>query len=285
MENLRLRAETLVEALPYIRQYHGRSVIVKFGGHAMSGEDLSSQVMRDIVLMNAVGMRPVVVHGGGPQVSTMMSRLGVEAKFVDGLRVTDDQTLEVAEMVLAGTINKGIVGQIHEHGGRGVGLSGRDAGVIVAEPAANGTLGHVGEVTEIHPDLLLNLLDGGFIPVLCSISEGPGGKALNVNADVVAGHMAKALAPASLIMLTDVPGVLADPADPTSRISQLSVSEARSMLASGAADKGMIPKLEACLTALEGTGNRVHIIDCRVPHSVIMELLTDEGIGTLVVPD
>lgn len=285
MENLRLRAETLVEALPYIRQYHGRSVIVKFGGHAMSGKDLSSQVMRDIVLMNTVGMRPVVVHGGGPQVSTMMSRLGVEAKFVDGLRVTDDQTLEVAEMVLAGTINKGIVGQIHEHGGRGVGLSGRDAGVIVAEPAANGNLGHVGKVTEIHPDLLLNLLDGGFIPVLCSISEGPGGKALNVNADVVAGHVARALAPASLIMLTDVPGVLADPTDPTSRVSQLSVSEARGMLASGAADKGMIPKLEACLTALEGAGNRVHIIDGRVPHSVIMELLTDEGIGTLVVPD
>ncbi|MBD3176664.1 MAG: acetylglutamate kinase [Armatimonadia bacterium] len=285
MENLRLRAETLVEALPYIRQYHGRTVVVKFGGHAMTSEELSRQVMSDIVLMNTVGMRPVVVHGGGPQVSSMMSRLGVEARFVDGLRVTDDETLEVAEMVLAGTINKGIVGQIHEHGGRAVGLSGRDAGVIVAEPAANGELGHVGEVREIRPGLLENLLDGGFVPVLCSISEGPHGKALNVNADVAAGHVARALSPASLIVLTDVPGVLADPEDPDSRISQLTVSQARDMLQSGAAGKGMIPKLEACLEALHGQGNRVHIIDGRIPHAVIMELLTDEGIGTLVVPD
>lgn len=285
IQDLRLRAETLVEALPYIRQYHGRTIVVKFGGHAMTGEELSSQVMRDIVLMSAVGMRPVVVHGGGPQVSTMMSRLGVEARFVDGLRVTDDETLEVAEMVLAGTVNKGIVGQIHGHGGRAVGLSGRDAGVIIAEPTADGQLGHVGEVREIHPGLLVHLLDGGFIPVLCSISEGPGGKALNVNADIVAGHVAKALAPSTLVMLTDVPGVLADPADPASRISQLYVSQARRMLASREADKGMIPKLEACLTALEGEGNRVHIVDGRVPHSVIMELLTDEGIGTLVAWD
>ncbi len=285
MENLRLRAETLVEALPYIRRYHGRTVVVKYGGAAMLSEELSREVMRDVVLMNLVGMRPVVVHGGGPQVSEMMGRLGAEAKFVNGLRVTDETTLEVAEMVLAGKINKGIVGLIQDLGGLAAGLSGRDGDLIRARQAAAAELGFVGEIDAIQPGLLTNLLDGGFIPVVCSIAAGPNGHALNVNADTAAGAVARALAPCSLITLTDVPGVLEDPQDPSTLISRLTETQARSMLAKPEFAKGMGPKLEACLLALEGDGNRVHIIDGRLPHAVIMELLTDTGIGTLVVRD
>jgi len=285
MEQLRAKAQTLVEALPYIKQYHGRTIVLKYGGNAMIDTELSRQVMRDVVLMATVGMRPVVVHGGGPQVSDMMARLGAEPKFVDGMRVTDEQTLEIAEMVLAGSINKGIVGLIHGLGGQAVGLSGRDGECVKARQVGNAELGLVGEVTEIETSLLVNLLDGGFVPVLCSIAAGPGGKALNVNADLVAGHVAKALAPSSLIVLTDVTGVMDDPSDEATLISELPASRARELLSSGAAEKGMIPKLEACLAALEAEGNRVHIIDGRIPHSVIMELLTDRGIGTLVVRD
>lgn len=285
MENLKLRAETLVEALPYIRKYHGRRVVVKFGGAAMVDEGLSREVMRDVVLMSTVGMQPIVVHGGGPQVSEMMARLGVEARFVNGLRVTDDQTLEVAEMVLAGSVNKAIVGLIQSLGGQAVGLSGRDGGVIRARPVQSPELGHVGEVEAVRSELLATLLQGGFVPVLCSIALGPSGTALNVNADTVAGAVARALAPASLIFLTDVAGVLADRSDENSRISQLSATEARSMLGDGSAGGGMLPKLSACLDALEAPENRVHIIDGRIPHALIMELLTDAGIGTMVVQD
>jgi len=251
----------------------------------MVDAELSRHVMRDVVLMATVGMRPVVVHGGGPQVSEMMSRLGAEPRFVGGMRVTDEQTLEIAEMVLAGTINKGIVGLLHELGGRAVGLSGRDGECVKARQVENAELGLVGDVSEIDSSLLVKLLDGGFVPVLCSIAAGPGGKALNVNADLVAGHVAKALAPASLVVLTDVAGVMEDPSDETTLISELPASRAREMLSTGAAEKGMIPKLGACLAALDAEGNRVHIIDGRIPHSVIMELLTDRGIGTLVVRD
>ncbi len=278
-----LRAETLVEALPHIQRYHGRTVIVKYGGAAMAAEDLSREVMRDIVLMGLVGIRPVVVHGGGPQVSQWMERLGAEPVFVDGRRVTDEQTLEVAEMVLAGTINKSIVGLIQSLGGKAVGLSGRDGGTVHAVPFEGGALGHVGEVDRIDARLVLHLLEGGFVPVLSSIAEGPDGGALNVNADSVAGALAKALAPCSVILLSDVPGVLADAADPESLISRLSAAQAREMLSGPGATKGMIPKLEACLTALEGAGNTVHLVDGRVPHSVLIEVLTDEGIGTMVV--
>lgn len=280
-----VRAETLVEALPHIQRYHGRTVIVKYGGAAMAAEDLSREVMRDIVLMRLVGIRPVVVHGGGPQVSQWMERLGAEPVFVNGRRVTDEQTLEVAEMVLAGTISKSIVGLIQSLGGRAVGLSGRDGAIVRAVPFDGGALGHVGEITEVDARLVLHLLDGDFVPVISSIAEGPGGAALNVNADSVAGALARELAPCSLILLSDVPGVLADASDPDSLISRLTVSEARAMLSGASASKGMIPKLEACLTALEGAGNTVHLVDGRIPHSVLIEVLTDEGIGTMVVAD
>jgi acetylglutamate kinase len=280
-----VRAETLIEALPHIQRYHGRTVIVKYGGAAMAAEDLSREVMRDIVLMSLVGIRPVVVHGGGPQVSQWMERLGAEPVFVDGRRVTDEQTLEVAEMVLAGTINKSIVGLLQSLGGRAVGLSGRDGGTIRARQFEDGALGFVGEVAEVDARLVLHLLEGDFVPVISSIAEGPGGSALNVNADSVAGALARVLAPCSLLLLSDVPGVLADANDEGSVISRLSASEAHAMLSGKSASKGMIPKLEACLTALEGEGNTVHLVDGRVPHSVLIEVLTDEGIGTMVVPD
>lgn len=280
------RARILVEALPYFRKYHGRTVVVKYGGAAMTEPGLRDQVMQDIVLMQTVGLSPILVHGGGPEVSEAMKKVGKEPVFVRGLRVTDEETVRIAEMVLAGPTNKGIVTLIHRHGGRAVGLSGKDGNLLVARrmEVDGADLGFVGDVDEINPHIIETLVAGGYVPVICSIAVGRGGETYNVNADHVAGFLAAELKAEKLLLLTDVRGILRDVKDPNSLISELTAAEARALIANGSVDRGMIPKVESCLKAIEGGVPRAHILDGRAPHSILTELFTDHGIGTMVIP-
>jgi acetylglutamate kinase len=275
----------LVEALPYIRRYHGKTFVIKYGGAAMVDEGLKAAVTQDVVLMHYVGLRPILVHGGGPEITGVMRRLGKEATFVNGLRVTDAETIEIVEMVLAGKTNKGIVSLIQQHGGQAVGLSGKDGNLLVAERHAPGgaDLGFVGEVRQIHPRLLYSLCESGYIPVISSVATGPAGETFNINADTVAGQLAAELRAEKLILLTDVPGILADVTDPGSLIHQLDATGARELLVSGRVGKGMIPKIEACLLATERGVPRAHILDGRTPHGLLTEVFTDSGVGTMIV--
>ncbi|MGB9620065.1 MAG: acetylglutamate kinase [Armatimonadota bacterium] len=278
-------ASILVQALPYIQRYYGRTMVIKYGGNAMVDENLKRSVCRDIVLMHFVGMKPILVHGGGPEISAVMQKVGKEPTFVNGLRVTDAETMEIVEMVLAGKTNKGIVSIINSLGGRAVGLSGKDANLIVAEKAESSVdLGFVGEVAKINPQILLDLLEHGYIPVVSSVAIGPNGESLNVNADHIAGEIAAEVRAAKLIMMTDVAGIYRDFSDKSTFISELAVSEARAMIESKQIDRGMIPKVEACITALAGAVERTHIIDGTMPHSLLIEIFTDTGIGTMIVP-
>jgi acetylglutamate kinase len=278
-------ANILVQALPYIQQYSGRTMVIKYGGNAMVDEDLKRSVCRDVVLMHYVGMKPILIHGGGPEISAVMARVGKEPTFVNGLRVTDAETMEIVEMVLAGKTNKGIVSIINSLGGRAVGLSGKDANLIVAEKAASEVdLGYVGEVAKINPTILTDLLEHNYIPVVSSVAIGPNGESFNVNADHIAGEIAAEVKAAKLIMMTDVPGIYREFSDKSTFISELAVSDARAMIESKQIDKGMIPKVEACMTALSGAVERTHIIDGTMPHSLLIEIFTDTGIGTMIVP-
>ncbi|MEJ5297510.1 MAG: acetylglutamate kinase [Armatimonadota bacterium] len=277
------QASILVEALPYIRRYYGKTIVIKYGGAAMVDERLKEGVCQDVVLMHYVGMRPVLVHGGGPEVSEVMRRLGKEPSFVNGLRVTDAETMEIVEMVLAGKTNKSIVGAINRQGGQAVGLSGRDADLIVADKAqAEVDLGFVGQVRQVNPGILETLAAGGYIPVISTVACGPDGESYNVNADSVAGEMAARLKAEKLILMTDVPGILQDVHDPDSLISAMSADEAMEMVRSGRASRGMIPKIEACVAAVRGGVERAHIIDGRRPRALLMEIFTDTGIGTMI---
>ncbi|MGQ9808572.1 MAG: acetylglutamate kinase [Armatimonadota bacterium] len=277
------QASILVEALPYIRRYYGKTIVIKYGGAAMVDERLKEGVCQDVVLMHYVGMRPVLVHGGGPEVSEVMRRLGKEPSFVNGLRVTDAETMEIVEMVLAGKTNKSIVGAINRQGGQAVGLSGRDADLIVADKAqAEVDLGFVGRVRQVNPGILETLAAGGYIPVISTVACGPDGESYNVNADSVAGEMAARLKAEKLILMTDVPGILQDVEDPDSLISAMSADEAMEMVRSGSASRGMIPKIEACVAAVRGGVERAHIIDGRRPRALLMEIFTDTGIGTMI---
>jgi acetylglutamate kinase len=277
------QASILVEALPYIRRYYGKTIVIKYGGAAMVDERLKEGVCQDVVLMHYVGMRPVLVHGGGPEVSEVMRRLGKEPSFVNGLRVTDAETMEIVEMVLAGKTNKSIVGAINRQGGQAVGLSGRDADLIVADKAqAEVDLGFVGRVRQVNPGILETLAAGGYIPVISTVACGPDGESYNVNADSVAGEMAARLKAEKLILMTDVPGILQDVEDPDSLISAMSADEAMEMVRSGRASRGMIPKIEACVAAVRGGVERAHIIDGRRPRALLMEIFTDTGIGTMI---
>jgi len=286
-----VRASTLIEALPYIRQYHGATFVVKYGGSAMASETLSDAVMQDIVLLSLVGVRVIVVHGGGPQVSAMMRRLGKEPTFVQGQRVTDAETMEIAEMVLAGRVNKDIAARIQRLGGKAVGLSGCDGGLLSASrktmETADGAvdLGFVGDITAVDTTILQTLTERGFIPVVCSIGVGPDGESLNINADHAAGRVAAALGAQKVLMLTDVRGVMRDPADPSSLIASLSVAEAEGLVVDGVAEGGMIPKLRACIDAVKAGAEKAHIVDGRIEHAILIEVFTDEGVGTMVVPD
>ena len=275
------RAEVLIQALPYIQNYYGKTVVVKYGGSAMEDEALKKAVMGDVVLLTLVGVKIVLVHGGGPEISATLKKLGKESVFVGGLRVTDKETVEVAQMVLAGKVNKGLVNLIQNVGGRAVGISGMDGHLIEAK-MLDEKLGYVGEIVAIHPEPIKDLLEKGYIPVVSTIGCDKAGNTYNINADTAAAYIAGALQAESLINMTDTKGVLMDAADPDSLIVRLSLSDIPKLQESGVVTGGMIPKLECCAHAVEKGANRAFIIDGRVPHAILIEMLTDEGIGTMV---
>lgn len=280
----RERMHVLTEALPYLRQWQGKTVVVKYGGAAMDDPILRDSVAKDLALLHYVGIRVVVVHGGGPQVTDMMKRLGLEAKFVGGLRVTDEATMEVAQMVLVGLVNKDLVSLIQKHGGKAVGLSGKDAGLIQATKLEHeaGDLGSVGDIVDVDTSVIDVLTDAGYVVVVSTIGIGEGGESYNINADTAAGAVATALNAEKLIVLSDIPGLLDNVDDETSLLSRLTPEQAQACVADGKVSKGMIPKLEACLLAIAGGVPRAHMIDGRLPHSMLIELFTDAGIGTMI---
>lgn len=289
MTNPDLQAEVLIQALPYIRQFAGATLVVKYGGAAMLDEELKRAVMRDVVLMKYVGVNPILVHGGGPEVSEAMRRMGKEPEFIGGLRKTDAETMEIVEMVLAGKTNKSIVAHLNAEAGQSdgaglaVGLSGKDANLFVAvKETEQGDLGYVGRISSVNPGIIHTLTNAGYIPVVSSVAVGTDGASYNLNADTAASALAVSLKAKKLILMTDVEGLYRDFSDKSSLISEMTASEARDFIGSGAVDKGMIPKLAACVEAVEDGVERAHIIDGRRPHSLLIEVFTDTGIGTMV---
>jgi acetylglutamate kinase len=278
------RAAVLLEALPYIQRFRGAVVVVKYGGNAMVDPDLGRNVADDVVLLRAVGLRPVVVHGGGPQISALMARLGKEPEFRDGLRVTDAETVDIARMVLVGKVNRDIVAAINVHGPLAVGLSGEDAGLILAG-ARNPDLGYVGDVMAVNPTILHQLLAEDLIPVVSTIGSDAVGQAYNINADTVAGALAEALGAEKAVFLTDVAGLLADVDDPASLISAITAGELSAMIGDGRLSGGMIPKVAAALHAVEHGVGSAHLLDGRVPHVLLLELFSDAGIGTMITAE
>lgn len=276
-------SEVLVQALPYFKEWCGKIVVVKYGGNAMLNEELKQAVMEDIVLLNTIGIKVVLVHGGGPEINHMLDRVGKESKFVDGLRYTDGETMEIVQMVLTGKLNKDIVGILLQKGGKAVGLSGVDAGLLRAKKTDK-DLGFVGEVTDVNPDILLSMLDRGFIPVVSTVALGEQGDdaRYNINADTAAAKIAVALHAEKFVQLTNVPGILRNIDDPTTLIKRIERTAIGSLKATGVIAGGMIPKIECCETALNGGVPRTHIIDGRVPHSLLIEMFSDRGIGTMV---
>ena len=275
------RARALVEALPYIRRFRGAVVVVKYGGHAMTDPGLAASFARDIVLVQAVGLHPVVVHGGGPQIGEHLRKLGKQSEFRDGLRVTDAETLEVARMVLVGKVGRDIVGAINANGGSALGLSGED-GRLVTAVARDPALGFVGDVAAVDPGVIERLLAEEIVPVVSSIGADTAGQAYNINADTMAAALAGALGAAKAVYLTDVPGLLADADDESSLVSRANVAEVEAMIASGAVSGGMIPKARACVAAVRQGAGSAHMLDGRIPHAVLLELFTDAGIGTMI---
>jgi len=278
-----LRASVLSEALPYIQRFAGRRIVVKYGGAAMVREDLREAVFRDLTLLACVGVQPVVVHGGGPEINQWLGRLAIEPRFSNGLRVTDAPTMEVVEMVLVGRVNKQIVNGINQLGGRAVGFSGSDGNLVRARTWGDGANGLVGEVASLDPSVLIPLLDLGYIPVISSVAPDAEGQAHNINADTVAGELAASLQAEKLVLLTDTAGILRDRHDPLSLIRQLTLSEARQLIADGVVEGGMTPKTECCIRALAQGVKAAHIVDGRHPHALLLEVFTDAGIGTMVV--
>ena len=288
------KAEILVDALPYIQEFYGTTVVIKYGGNAMINDALKENVMRDVALMKFVGIRPILVHGGGPEITGFLKKVGKESSFVSGLRVTDEETVEIAEMVLDGKLNSEIVGLLNLRGVRAVGLSGKDAGLIKAKKKLATVyendmehevdIGYVGAITEIDTALITDLLNQGYVPVIAPIGMGEHGESYNINADYVAAEIAGAMRAEKMLLLTDVEGVYQDFTDKGSLISQLRMDEAKEYIRSGVIDGGMIPKVEACLRALEAGAHKAHIIDGRLAHSIILEIFTSRGIGTMVLP-
>ena len=276
------KAGLLVSALPYIQKYAGKIIVVKYGGNAMTSEELKDAVMEDLVLLSMVGVQVVLVHGGGPEISDMLRRVGKESVFRNGLRVTDAETVEIVQMVLAGKLNKSLVALLQKKGGRAIGLSGQDGGMIRAE-MKDPDLGFVGEITDVDPRPVLDLLDAGYIPVISTVGCDAEGNAYNINADTAAARIASVLGAESLIVMTDIAGLLRDKDDPSTLISQVKLSEVDGLLSNGVISGGMIPKIECCVDALKSGVGKVFIIDGRVKHSIIMETLTDEGLGTMLV--
>jgi acetylglutamate kinase len=275
------RAGALVEALPYIQRFRGAVVVVKYGGNAMTDPALATTFAEDIVLLRSVGLKPVVVHGGGPQIGDLLGRLGKETEFVDGLRVTDEETLDVARMVLVGKVGRDIVGAINVHGAYAVGLSGEDGGLITAAPR-DPSLGFVGDVVSVQPGIIERLLAEDMIPVVSTIGSDAAGQAYNINADTVAGALAGALGAEKVVYLTDVPGLLTDVDDPGSIIARADVADLEALIADGTIGGGMIPKVRACIEAVQAGARSAHMLDGRIPHVLLLELFTDAGIGTMV---
>ena len=292
MKELIKKADVLIEALPYIRQFSDKIVVIKYGGSAMESEQLKQNVIQDIVLMKFVGIKPVIVHGGGKKVSKIMSRMGKEPEFVQGLRITDGETVEIAEMVLAGSINKGIVQLINQLGGQAVGLCGKDGNLIQAKKyemtnelgnpiAVN--LGYVGEITRVEPEVITTLLGANYIPVVAPNGVGEDGATYNINADTVAGEMAAALKAEKLILLTDQLGIMRDLEDQTTLIPSIMTDEIDKLVADNVIKSGMLPKVGACITALKAGVTKTHIIDGRLPHTILLEIFTSTGIGTEII--
>ncbi len=275
------RADALIEALPYIQQFRDSVVVVKLGGNAMVDPELLGTFAQDVVLLRSVGLRPVVVHGGGPQIGALLKRLGKSSEFVGGLRVTDAETLDVARMVLVGKVGRDIVGAINVHGAFAVGVSGEDGGLITAEPTDE-ALGFVGSIASVQPGILERLLAEQMIPVVSTIGADRAGQAYNINADTVAGALAGALGAEKAVYLTDVAGLLTDPYDPSSIVPRTTVCELEAMIADGTIYGGMIPKVRACVDAVNSGAASAHLLDGRIPHVLLLELFTDAGIGTMV---
>lgn len=274
------RAGILVHALPYIKKYTGKILVIKYGGNAMINEELQDSVVRDIVLLSLIGVKVVLVHGGGPEITEMLGRVGKQTQFVDGLRVTDRETVEIAQMVLAGKINKSLVNRLECSGGRAIGLSGLDGHMILAQ-IRDERLGYVGRIRKVDPKPILDILEKGYIPVVSTLGCDEDGNVYNINADTAAAKIAAALGAESLIALTDTPGILMDKNDPSSLISHITVEQTEQLIADGVISDGMIPKVECCTNAVLDGVRRVFIIDGRIPHAILIETLTDEGIGTM----
>jgi acetylglutamate kinase len=286
------RADILLEALPYIRRFYNKTIVIKYGGHAMTDEELKDKFARDVVMMKYIGLHPVVVHGGGPQIGSLLKKLGKESKFIQGMRVTDQETMNIVEMVLVGMVNKEIVGLINQHGGKAVGLSGKDGNLVVAEkyylnedkaqhtPSEIIDIGLVGKVKEVNAELIVSLAQNGFIPVIAPTGIGEKGETYNINADIVAGEVAAALKAEKLLLLTDVAGVL----DNDKRlIHTMTNQDALNLIDDGTVEGGMFPKVKCCLKALRGGVRKAHIIDGRLKHAILLEVFTDKGIGTEIV--
>ncbi len=278
------RAEVLTQALPYIKRYNGKIVVIKYGGNAMINEQLKQQVMEDIVLLWLIGVKVVLVHGGGPEISELMNKLGKKAEFVDGLRVTDKETVDIVQMVLAGKVNKTLVNLLEMKGGKAMGISGMDGRLIEAE-VKDERLGFVGKITKVHINPVFDLLEKGYIPVVSTIGCDKEGNAYNINGDTAAAFLAGALEADRLIMMTDIAGILRNREDESTIIPEVTVSEAKKLYEDGVISGGMIPKVDCCIEAIEKGVKNVTIMDGRVPHSILMELLTDEGAGTMVMRD
>ena len=277
------RVRVLSEALPYVQKFANRTIVIKYGGAAMKEVSLKQKVINDVVFLACVGVRPVVVHGGGPEINTWLQKLSIKSLFKDGLRVTDAATMDVVEMVLAGRVNKDLVSLINRAGALAVGLCGKDGNLIQARPVGKEGVGFVGEVTNVDTGLVESLVSNGYVPVISSVAADENGQAYNINADTVAGEIAAALQAEKLILLTDTPGILYDYHEPSTLIKKLDIQKARELIAQGVVSGGMIPKVSCCVRSLAQGVKAAHILDGRLPHSLLLEILTDEGIGSMIV--
>lgn len=286
MEKYLSKAEVLIEALPYIQRFNRKIIVVKYGGSAMVDEDLKKRVIEDVTLLKLVGFKPIIVHGGGKEISSMVSRLGMEPKFINGLRVTDKETMDVAEMVL-GKVNKSLVQLVESLGVRAIGISGKDGGLLKVEKKFSDgkDIGFVGEVTKVNTDILYDLLEKDFLPIICPVGCDENFQTYNINADDAACAIARAMKAEKLAFLTDIEGVYKDPKDPETLISELLVAEAEKLMEEGYIGGGMLPKLHNCIDAIENGVSRVHILDGRIPHCLLLEIFTNKGIGTAILKD
>lgn len=277
-----VRANVMVEALPYLQKYNNKVVVVKYGGNAMTNDALKQAVMEDIVLLSLVGIKVVLVHGGGPEINEMLNKIGKKSEFVNGLRYTDEETIDIVQMVLAGKVNKNLVSMLASHGGKAIGLCGIDGELIVAEQL-NPDMGYVGEITAVNPEIIQNALDCGYIPVISTVGRGKDGTVYNINADTAAARIAAEMKAPSLILLTDIKGLLEDKDDENTLIREVGVSEVPYLKKQGVISGGMIPKIDCCVEAVRRGVSQANIIDGRIPHSILIELLTDIGAGTMIV--